>query len=104
MIKSSAAYLSAVVGKSRQTGLKAVISIIDPDIQYGTASSSSAAPWTNSEGFYQKPDAVERYATLERGRWLLDGSFDIFPENFKAETVYTMDELSGDDGTFESEQ
>lgn len=104
MIKSSAAYLSAVVGKSRQTGLKAVISIIDPDIQYGAASSSSAAPWTNSEGFYQKPDAVERYATLERGRWLLDGSFDIFPENFKAETVYTMDELSGDDGTFESEQ
>ena len=34
MIKSSAAYLSAVVGKSRQTGLKAVISIIDPDIRF----------------------------------------------------------------------
>lgn len=104
MIKSSEAYLSAVVGKTRRTGLKAVLSIIDPDIQYGAAFASGTAAWSQLDGLYEKPDTAERYATLERGRWLLDGTFDIFPDDYKADALFATEAISGDDGTFEEPQ
>ena len=42
------------------------------------------------------------YATLERNRWLLDGSFLIYPDNYQGsgQQGFSGDVLSGDDGTF----
>lgn len=105
MIKSSDAYLSAITGKSRRTEIKTVIYIIDPDIQYGAASSSSAAPWTSTEELHKKKEQYNRFATLEPGMWILDGSVDLFPEDYKVTGVpYALNELSGNDGSFENDQ
>lgn len=105
MIESSEAFLSAVVGKTRRTELKTIISIIDPDIQYGDASLSSTAPWSSNEKFYEKRDIVTRYATLEPGRWVLDGTAKFFPADYQvADTAYTGNELCGADRAFENEQ
>lgn len=68
---------------------------------------SSTAPWSKEEQLHDKNmDAPTRYATLERNRWLLDGSFGLIPnDNQIAGNVgFVMDELSGDDGTFSTAQ
>lgn len=105
MIESSEAFVSAVGGKSRRTELKTVISIIDPDIRYGDASASTTAPWTSWAGLYEKADLNLQYATLEPGRWILDGSVELFPDDYNVSGVpYALNELSGDDGSFENEQ
>ena len=43
MISSTTAYQAAIVGDTRRIYLQAVIDIIDPDITYGTVSSSGMA-------------------------------------------------------------
>ena len=44
----------------------------------------SQTPWSKPEEIHDKVlTAPARYATLEPGRWLLDGSFDIFPDDYQ---------------------
>ena len=47
MLEATQAYKAAIVGDSRMMLLKAVIEIIDPDITYGSVSSSGAEPFSN---------------------------------------------------------
>ena len=103
MIKTSAAYQAAIVGSPRRIELLAVVDISDPDMVYGKVTSSGLAPWSKPEELHDKSyDPPARYATLERGRWLLDGSFDIFPEDFQVSEPMAVatEAISGDDGTF----
>ena len=104
MIQSSAAYQAAITGDSRRVLLRALINIIDPDITYGTVTSSGEAPFSQPEQLYDKDlDYGPAYATLERNRWLLDGTFQIYPDNYQGvgQQGFAGDVLSGDDGTFE---
>lgn len=103
MIKSSAAYLAAVTGDARRVLLKAVVDISDPDIALGAVTSSGLAPWSKSEQLTDKEtDAPPRYATLEKNRWALDGSFDLFPDDYRVSgNIGTAsDALSDADGAF----
>ena len=105
MIQSSAAYQAAITGDSRRILLRALINIIDPDITYGTVPSSGEAPFSEPEQLYDKDlDYGPAYATLERNRWLLDGTFQIYPDNYQGQGQqgFAGDALSGDDGTFEA--
>ena len=105
MIQSSAAYQAAITGDSRRILLRALINIIDPDITYGTVTSSGEAPFSQPEQLYDKDlDYGPAYATLERNRWLLDGTFRIYPDNYQGQGQqgFAGDALSGDDGTFEA--
>ena len=105
MIQSSAAYQAAITGDSRRILLRALINIIDPDITYGTVTSSGEAPFSQPEQLYDKDlDYGPAYATLERNRWLLDGTFQIYPDNYQGQGQqgFAGDALSGDDGTFEA--
>ena len=105
MIQSSAAYQAAITGDSRRILLRALINIIDPDITYGTVTSSGEAPFSQPEQLYDKDlDYGPAYATLERNRWLLDGTFQIYPDNYQGtgQQGFAGDALSGDDGTFEA--
>lgn len=107
MINSSQAYQTSIVGKSRRIYIRAVIDIEDPDMVFLDPVASSTAPWSKAEQLHDKNmDAPTRYATLERNRWLLDGSFGLIPnDNQIAGNVgFVMDELSGDDGTFSTAQ
>ena len=103
MIQSSEAYRAAVTGDSRRMLLRAVIDIIDPDITYTTPTSSGQAPFSQPGQLYDKVMEISpNYATLERNRWLLDGSFLIYPDNYhgSGQQGFAGDVLSGDDGTF----
>ena len=103
MIQSSEAYRAAVTGDSRRMLLRAVIDIIDPDITYTTPTSSGQAPFSQPGQLHDKEMEISpNYATLERNRWLLDGSFLIYPDNYQGsgQQGFSGDVLSGDDGTF----
>ena len=103
MIEATSAFRSAIVGKTRRIYLKAVVDISDPDMTIGAVTSSGLAPWSKSAQLTDKDiSAPPRYATLEKNRWLLDGSFAIFPDDYQiAGEIGTASEaLSGADGTF----
>lgn len=107
MINSTEQYKTSIVGASRRIYIKAVVDISDPDMVFLEPVASSTAPWTKPAEIHDKVmDAPARYATLEPGRWLLDGSFDIFPDDYQVpESMgYTLDVLSGDDGSFADPQ
>lgn len=104
MISSSDEYKKAIIAKSRRTYIRALVDISDPDIQYGDVLMDSEAPWNKPEDLIDKVfDAPARYATLEFNRWKLDGSFDIFPDDFEVPQHMgaTNNNLSKEDGTFE---
>ena len=107
MIKTSEAYRAAIVGSPRRIELLTVIDISDPDLVYGAVTMDSTAPWSKPGELHDRvlsPPA--RYATLEPGRWLLDGSFDIFPDDYQVPEHMGVcnDQLSGEDGSFPAER
>lgn len=107
MISSTEQYQTSIVGKSRRIYIRAVVDISDPDMEITGVTQSTTAPWSKPAELYDKNFSTPaRYATLERNRWLLDGSFKIFPDNYQVpEKIGVVnDELSGDDGTFENGQ
>lgn len=107
MINSTEQYKTSIVGDSRRIYIKAVVDISDPDMVFLEPVASSTAPWTKPAEIHDKVmGAPARYATLEPGRWLLDGSFDIFPDDYQVpESMgYTLDVLSDDDGSFSEPQ
>lgn len=104
MIKYSETYRAAITGDTRRILLRAVIDLIDPDIVYGVGATSGQSIYSKPAQLHDKVfDAPRRYATLERDRWALDGTFDLFPDN-PAETAgdvgYLGDVLSGEGGVF----
>lgn len=102
MIESSAAYLAAVTGDSRRVLLKAVVDIIDPDIEMGEVTASSEAPWAQPTRLYDRTFTTERYATLEHNRFALDGSAKLFPADYQVSDHlgFAGEALSGEDGSF----
>ena len=102
MISSSAAYKTAIVADARQILLRAIIEIISPDISYGTVSSSGEAPFSQSAQLHDETQQLVPYATLEANRWLLNGTYRIFPDSMSTgdEVGFVGDVLSGDDGSF----
>lgn len=105
MLQTSQAFREAIVGSPRQIELFAVVDISDPDKVFESATTSMAqAPWSRPEQLHDYDLSLQgRYATGERGRWLLDGTFDIFPDGWQApnETGFAGEGLSGPDGSFQ---
>lgn len=104
MIKSGQAYHAAITGDARRVLLRAVIDIISPDIVFGAGETSGQIPWSKPEQLHDKVFGnPAKYATLERDRWALDGTWDLLPDD-PAQTVgqmgYIGSVLSGADGTF----
>lgn len=104
MIKSGQAYHAAITGDARRVLLRAVIDIISPDIVFGAGETSGQIPWSKLEQIHDKVFGnPTKYATLERDRWALDGTWDLFPDD-PTQTVgqmgYIGNVLSGADGTF----
>lgn len=103
MIKTSEAFLQAIVGSPRRIELFAVVDISDPDKVMLPATASPEAAWSKPEELYNYEIAAPpRLATLEPGRWLLDGSFDVFQDSCQVpqEVGYASAALSGADGSF----
>ncbi len=104
MLEITDGYRSAIVGDVRRMLIKAVIDISDPDMTFGDVSSSGEASFSKPAQLHDKTMELEsRYATLEPGRWLLDGSFRLIPDDPQAisgEVGFVGDVLSGEDGSF----
>lgn len=107
MLDLSQSYYAAITADARRILLRAIIDIVDPDIQYGSVGSQSEAPFSQPSQIHDKVFALSPpYATLEKNRWLLDGNFQIIPDNMQPEGQigYVSGDLSGSDGTFAAAQ
>lgn len=106
MLEITDGYRAAVVGDVRRMLIKAQLEIVDPDITYGTVNSSGEAAFSKGQQLHDKELSLNsRYATLEPGRWVLDGSFRLIPDDpaqLTGEVGFVGDTLSGEDGTFAS--
>ena len=106
MLEITDGYKSAIVGDVRRMLIKAVIDISDPDMTFGDAKSSGDAEFSKPDQIHDKIMSLDsHYATLEPGRWLLDGTFRLIPDDTQAitgEVGFVGDVLSGDDGRFAS--
>ena len=104
MIKSGQAYHAAITGDARRVLLRAVIDIISPDIVFGAGETSGQIPWSKLEQLHDKVFGnPAKYATLERDRWALDGTWDLLPDDptqAVGQMGYIGSVLSGADGTF----
>lgn len=104
MIKSGQAYHAAITGDARRVLLRAVIDIISPDIVFGAGETSGQIPWSKPEQLHDKFFGnPAKYATLERDRWALDGTWDLLPDDptqTAGQMGYIGNVLSGADGTF----
>ena len=82
MLNVTDGFKEAIIGVSRKMLAKAVVSIIDPDITYGESNGSGAAPWSKPAQLHDKTLALApRYGTLEPGRWPLDGTVVLLPDD-----------------------
>lgn len=107
MIESSETYRKAIVGTVRQMALKAVVEIVDPDIAYGSVDAQSEADWSRSSQLHNKMlSCGGAYATLERNRWLLDGTAGILADETDTdmEIGYVSGTVSDEDGAFPTAQ
>ena len=106
MLSITDGYKTSIVGDVRRMLIKAQLEIVDPDITYGTVNSSGAAAFSKGAQLHDKELSMNsRYATLEPGRWLLDGSFRLIPDDpaqLTGEVGFVGDVLSGEGGTFAS--
>lgn len=104
MIKSGQAYHAAITRDARRVLLRAVIDIISPDIVFGAGETSGQIPWSKPEQLHDKVFGnPAKYATLERDRWALDGTWDLLPDDptqTAGQMGYIGSVLSGADGTF----
>lgn len=104
MLNVSDGFRAATVGISRRMMARAVVEIISPDIVYGVGDSSGESTYSDRAQLQNKVFKVLRqFATLEKNRWLLDGTFRILPDDpadLTAERGYVGDVLSDSDGTF----
>lgn len=106
MLSITDGYKTAVVGDVRRMLIKAILDISDPDMTYGTVNSSGVASFSKGAQLHDKELRLNsHYATLEPGRWLLDGTFRRIPDEPQAitgEVGFVGDVLSGEDGSFAS--
>lgn len=107
MLDSTKAYKAAITGDSRKILLKAVLELVDPDIQYPGSFVQSPASFSRREQLRDRTtDTVANYITLEANRWLLGGGFSPVPEDnaIEGQVGAVGEMLSGPDGTFEATQ
>ena len=104
----SEAYPAAITGTKRRIIARAVLDLIDPDMTYGTVTSSGADAYSKSEQIHNKTfDGMAKTASLELNRWVLDGTWDILPDNPSdagGEYGFVGAALSGDDCMFDMAQ
>ena len=107
MLSASDEYKRAIVGTVRKISVKATVYIEDPDIQYGAVSSSEKSAYCHDKELTDKnTNNPPMFATLEKDRWKLDGSFKIYPTNpsESESSCFQTKNVCGADGVFENPQ
>lgn len=83
MIEHSDTYSRAIVADSRKQIVRAVFDLVDPDAQVDSVSTDDESVISLTEQVVArgKGESEQRIATLEANRWILDGSFEITPDD-----------------------
>lgn len=83
MIEHSAEYDKAVAADSRRQYVRAVFDLLDPDAVFGAVTSNNENEYSKTEQVIERgaPESLPKYATLEKNRWCLDGTWKIYPNN-----------------------
>lgn len=110
MLKVTDAYRAAITAERRRMRLQAVLDLVDPDITYGGATTPAGESYDRPAQLYDKDySGPSKLATLETGRWILDGTWDLFPsspddlpEDTEVGAIGTL--ISGADGAFSTPQ
>lgn len=105
MINVSTAYRNSIIADVRRMYCRAIIEIIDPDIRYGSITSSGEeTSVSRSEQLHDKDvDLTANYTTLEKNRWILNGKNKIIPTNpneLTGQSGFVSSNLSRDDCSF----
>lgn len=104
MLSVTDGYKSVIVGDERRMYLKALLEVVDPDIEYGLSNGSGAASWSRPDQLSdQKQELDGKYATLETNRWTLDGSWRLIPDDpteLDGEIGHVSDVICGSDCLF----
>ena len=107
MLNVTDGFKEAIIGVSRRMLAKAVVEIIDPDITYSESTGSGAAPWSKPAQLHDKTLALApRYGTLEPGRWTLDGTVVLLPDDpatATGQTAHVGNVLCDESGVFSTE-
>lgn len=106
MINVSDGYRAAIIGVSRKMLAKAVVEIIDPDITYGESEGSGVFAWAKPAQLHDKIFEATPYATLEPGRWVLDGTRKLLPDDpaqTAGQIAHVGDVLCDEEGFFDRE-
>lgn len=99
MINTSDGYKKAIVASTRRIFAKSIIDIVDPDITYGTVTSSGEMQYSQPKQLYDKDmTVVGTYVTLEQNRWLLNGTQQIYTGIPETEQGATGSSLSDENG------
>lgn len=100
MISSSENFKKAAVADIRKSAISILVDIIDPNIVYKAADYQSLSSYSNLPGLYDKDfSEPKKFATLEKDRWILDGSFDLYEDTKKSE-IYISENLCDENGNF----
>ena len=87
MISASEAYRAAVSADTRRTVVRVETDVTDPDSELLGIAGSAEAEVSVPEQLFDNHDRVSRYATLERNYWLLDGSMDIYGDDYERNEI-----------------
>lgn len=102
MINTSAAFKERIVGDTRKTKIKAVMDIVDPDLQYGAVTGVTQTAYSEPAQLYDGITELQPYATLETNRWVLDGTFDVAHAGMTQEIAWESSVRSDSGGAFSS--
>lgn len=103
MLNASTAAQEMVVATRRNLKPRVNIKVIDPDLVFGAVTSSGENTYSDSDHLTNEVVDAVKYATNERCRMVLDGTWAGMPDTvgeIVGEIGFVGDELSGADGTF----
>lgn len=110
MLKVTDGYREAITAERRRMRLQAMLDLVSPDIVYGTVSTPEAMTYSRTAQLYDKDiHGPARRVTLEHNRWVLDGSWGLFPGTLQevpeeTELGFASQAISGEDGSFAAGQ
>lgn len=105
MIKHSEEYDKAIVADSRRQLVRAVFDLVDPDMVVEGVNTSEESPYSLTEQTKDRgaDESEQKIASLEPDRWLLDGTWEIEPDDKNdriGQVGWEGKKLSGENGYF----
>ena len=107
MIDTSAAYKEAIRADARRVRVRLPLTVVSPDLVIGAVSGTGGMPCSRIAEIHDGvQEADDNYASLEPGRWILDGSNGVLADDggYPGEAGYVGSRIARANGTFAQPQ